>query len=97
MIITQRGNSYDLTEEQLIKTLSSALDSILGDGAAQLVFKTLKAAHGVDYDHSLSSRLKAFEQSLTKTIGENASDLVFKLAVANLKKYQLPPGNDNNT
>jgi hypothetical protein len=94
--IRLRGNSYDLTGEQLVEEISRALESDLGEGSARLVFNTLKLAYGIDYEVSLSSKLESFEQSLKRALGERTSNLLIESMVSNLQKYRVPPSNDDN-
>jgi hypothetical protein len=96
VIVSLRGNSYDLSEEQLFKEISRALENTLGDGSAKLVFNTLKLVYGIDYEISLSSKFESFEQSLKKLIGEQISHLVIKSIVSNLQRYIVSPGNGHN-
>jgi hypothetical protein len=95
-LVKLRGNSYDITDDQLFHEISIVIDNVLGEDSSKLIFKTLELVYKTNYETSLSSRLDAFEKSLKMVLGKRTSGLVFESAVSNLQKYRVSSGDEDS-
>lgn len=95
VVVKLGGNSYNLSEEQLVQEITHATDSILDVGSSTLVFKTAKLVYGLDFEKEpLSSKLELYEQFLRKMLGEKPCNLIIDLMVDSMQKYKIPHGNN---
>jgi hypothetical protein len=88
-MINLKGNSYEISDRKLIQEIANAIDSVLGEGASNLILNTLRLVQNIDYSESLSSsKLESLEQSLKKTVSEPVSNRIIEALVIRMEKYR---------
>jgi hypothetical protein len=87
--IALRGESYDVTREQVLDVLSLSIDSEIFENASILIFKTAKLIYGVDYHASLPEKLDLFEEYLEKILGSARCNRIMDHAFSELEGYRI--------
>lgn len=88
-IVTLRGQSYNVTDEQVLEAFSNSIDGVLDEGSSQLIFKTANLIYGIDYTDSLPSKLFQFQDFIKKSLGNTAHSLILDSAVSLMNKYLI--------
>lgn len=103
MVIINLGKyTYDIEEDQLVREIAFAVDSVLGEGTLKLIFKTAKLVYDIDYvkdddGRSFASspkKLQSFEQFVRKVLGDDVCNSIMLVLSERLQKYKVSSFSD---
>ena len=76
-----------LEDEEIIKLIATGIDKVLGNGASQVFFETLRLVYHFN-PSSIPSQLDQFETIARKVMGKKVSQAVFDAIIAEIKAYK---------
>ena len=76
-----------LGDQEIIKLIAIGIDKVLGNGASQVFFETLRLVYHFN-PSSIPSQLDQFETIAQKVMGKKVSQAVFDAIIAEIKAYK---------
>jgi hypothetical protein len=76
-----------LGDQEVIKLIAIGIDKVLGNGASQVFFETLRLVYHFN-PSSIPSQLDQFETIARKVMGKKVSQAVFDAIIAEIKAYK---------
>lgn len=72
--------------DTIISYVQNGIDDVLGNGASNLIFKTLRMVYNLDPQATITSKPELFEEKVTKIIGRRTAKIVFKKIIDTIKR-----------
>jgi len=72
----------------IFRHVKDGIDTVLGDGSAYLIFKTLKMVYKLDPQETIASKPELFEEKVTKILGERTAESVLGM-IADAIRHEM--------
>lgn len=77
-----------LTAEEVLDSIATSIDHILGQGSSYLVFRTLALIYHVDRE-SVAKNLVSFQITISKMMGQHLADQIALLAAEDMSRKRI--------